>query len=681
MTRPALARRCDLIADEATPSWVSRLARINGVTTAREFCLDMGMTLEACVRGKIAALVKLQDLTGTALSSLQWASVSVDGHDLSLRGERLMPRGLRSAAFVLCPCCIADDMQSRGGDASEAAYGRTLWRLSVVRSCARHGSAIVTIPHDPTVSPHDFAAHIQSRRDAILHRADAHPARAISSLQTYAEDRFESRARARSWLDGMPLHATVETCETLGLLVSLGASAWMTRVSEAELHRAGHVGFEIATQGEDAIRAVLVQAQRAFPDKRRSKDGPYTVFGPLYRAMAKRQNDPAFSAILDVLRRHIQETTPVGPGETVLGQPITTRHVHSIQTASRETGRHPKRLRKVLAAAGLIEEGHEAFSDGHVLFNVARADRFLKAEARGLDLGAAAAYLGMTPYQARILGNAGILRSYVEHTGEDDTRRHTFATDDLDAFIARLTENAEAIDRPTDTMLSIPAAAHRTKCEASRVVQWILDGRLAWVGRHTARTQYESILVELREIERYAYALDPDTIPIREAAKLLRKPRSVVDHLIANGLIKTITTKLPSNNLNARLVRQSDVKAFLETHIFLSTIAKEMGTRSEFIANRLNGGAHMINSNNLVMTYYRRDSIPLEIIQIQTRQPAYDVMMTALRTHRIINTAELDQIVKAEGWTQAEAYRAKRKLKNDKVAFCNNRIWTLVGII
>ena len=92
----------------------------------------------------------------------------------------------------------------------------------------------------------------------------------------------------------------------------------------------------------------------------------------------------AFDPVRDLMRAHILETTPVGPGAEVLGRPVERRILHSVHSASLETGAHPKRLRKLLAAAGLLSAGHEAEPNDRVLFGAEPARRVLEAVVDGL---------------------------------------------------------------------------------------------------------------------------------------------------------------------------------------------------------------------------------------------------------------------------------------------------------
>jgi hypothetical protein len=60
--------------------------------------------------------------------------------------------------------------------------------------------------------------------------------------------------------------------------------------------------------------------------------------------------------------------------------------LHSIRTLSKETGLHPKRLRKLLEAAGLLSEGSDDHVDGNCLFDAQRGST-LAAQAKAAIAG------------------------------------------------------------------------------------------------------------------------------------------------------------------------------------------------------------------------------------------------------------------------------------------------------
>lgn len=76
--------------------------------------------------------------------------------------------------------------------------------------------------------------------------------------------------------------------------------------------------------------------------------------------------------LLDLLPLHVAITACELFGDVVFGKPVERRVLHSIRTLSKETGLHPKRLRKLLQAAGMLPEGSDDLVDGNCLFDAQR---------------------------------------------------------------------------------------------------------------------------------------------------------------------------------------------------------------------------------------------------------------------------------------------------------------------
>ncbi|WP_144055630.1 hypothetical protein [Octadecabacter antarcticus] len=118
-------------------------------------------------------------------------------------------------------------------------------------------------------------------------------------------------------------------------------------------------GFEVASQGEDAIFTALSELQK-LPGK--SLDYPASIFPVLYDYLAKKyRGNSDYSPFRDLMRRHMLRTWPLGIGNEIFGDPVLKRSLHSVRTAALETGVDQRRLRKMLVTAGLI---HETESDG-----------------------------------------------------------------------------------------------------------------------------------------------------------------------------------------------------------------------------------------------------------------------------------------------------------------------------
>ncbi|KQT61045.1 hypothetical protein ASG52_17580 [Methylobacterium sp. Leaf456] len=609
---PVLALRCRLAPGESVSSFTARLAERNGVRSARDFCLDMGMTFQACVDGEPTALAKLAILTDIPVKALEQASLRRDGIDFRLRGESLARRSVRRARIHACPACLRADIEAAAGCDEPAPYGRTEWLLRVFRACPVHACALVEIGREELDGPHalhDFALHMRGREAEIARLADAAVPRTPSALEAYVRDRLEATARGGTLLDGLDLHAAITTCEMLGLLATRGPAAKLRSLTEEEWHDAGDAGYCFARGGEEGIRALFEEVWRAHPFGGRGGEGPHAAFGLLYEWLAHDQEGAAFDAVRGILRRFIVETVPVGPGDDVLGQPVEKRVLHSIYTASREYGRHPKRLRKVLAAAALIGEDHQRFADHLVTFDAERARSFLVNDETCIPLKEVATYLNAGRVPAQILTAQGFVTPLAVHTGGRGRRRASYATADLDALLARLLDGAEAVTGTRDQAYPIPFAAKRANCSIAEITRLILDRKLTWIGRQAGVDGYLSVLVDLPEIKRHVHGPAYEGMTARAVEKILKTSTAVVTGLIREGFLPRRTVINPINRCPVDLISHADLDTFRAKYVSLSELAKTRGVWPGALVEALTGVPPAIEKSRVGAAFYLREIV------------------------------------------------------------------------
>ena len=118
------------------------------------------------------------------------------------------------------------------------------------------------------------------------------------------------------------------------------------------------------------------------------------IFGRIYQVLEYGREDPSYDGVRDLVGHFIRTRFPVGPGDVVFGKPVMERRLHSIRTLSTETRLHPKRLRKLLEAAGALPEGSDDLSGGNCLFDAQRGSIVaLEAVAATLSVRKAGEYL------------------------------------------------------------------------------------------------------------------------------------------------------------------------------------------------------------------------------------------------------------------------------------------------
>lgn len=607
--KPTLALRCDLKVDESLPSWISRLALHNGVETAREFCLDMGLTFQACVDGCPDALAKLTALTGTSIQTLEHACIKPAGTEYDVGGQRFARSMLRRSNVHVCPICIDQDLYG-SHQAGEAAYGRLEWLLTVFRSCPYHHCAIVSLVQSTRPQTHDFALHMREANADIDCIEERIVPRRPSGLEAYVRARLANRPTGADWLDSLAMHAAITTCEMLGIVRTHGADVKTKTLSDQALHDAGRTGFDIARHGESAILELMADISRQHPYNRSGRQGPATVFGPFYRTMVTGRRADAFEPIRDLIREHVITTMPVGPGDQILGKPVERRVWHSLVTAARESNRHPMRLRKGLEAAGLLEPGHERLSDHFVLLDAERIAPFLETYARGLSANKAHKYMNCGPKQFELLTAHGYVRPYIVHRGGRDDDRATYAPADLDAFINHLRASAVPVQQTDLRRRTIPKAAKRLRCSSAEIVKHIINKQLRWVGCLDDVRGYLSLVVDVYELDALRNSTDVGGVPVNNAIKILRTAYYVMHGLIREGYFKRRTVRDPRAWKPYDVNERAELDKFNTTYISIYQLSKLHDVHHSRIMKEMANIKPAITKAQVGATFYRRDMIP-----------------------------------------------------------------------
>jgi hypothetical protein len=201
------------------------------------------------------------------------------------------------------------------------------------------------------------------------------------------------------------------------------------------------------------------------------------VFGRIYQVLELGREDKAYDPMRDLVGNFIRTRLPVGPGDVVFGKPVDHRLLHSIRILATVTGLHPKRLRKLLQASGMLPEHSDDLVDANCLFDAQRGSTLAThASAATLSVSDAGKYLNAPRVQRDRLYRAGIIVPRIR--GGDHGAADQFAPEDLDAFLARLLGGAQPVWAAAGGQVTIPQAAHRAFCMSEDVVLLVLDGKI-----------------------------------------------------------------------------------------------------------------------------------------------------------------------------------------------------------
>ena len=270
-----------------------------------------------------------------------------------------------------------------------------------------------------------------------------------------------------------------------------------------------------------------------------------------------------------VISDFIKANFPLKAGDLVLGEVILERKLHSVSSMAKEIGFGVPRMTKLLRLHGVIGSDQAGLAPHNIVFDAVKGTEAVRESVTALPYRGAARYLGTGRHQVYMLAEANFIQPI--ESGPLGLRA-TFAPAMLDAFVARLLKGAQIVQRKATNHITIAQAARRATCTQADVAKLILDGELKWVGTLGQKRDYQSILVDLSEVQRAAHALDPETISLLQFAKRFGYKKEVAHGLAKYGHINVVTHKRAGHQVSR--VPLSEVEAFRQRYISLSELGR-----------------------------------------------------------------------------------------------------------
>jgi TniQ len=594
--------------DRETPaSFASRLARRNFVS-ARDLAKDFGLSFQKIVDGDANEIRRLADLAGASVKDLLANAIRKIGTAFEFRGQNISKVGLRRARVHVCPHCIQEDIGSSELPADLAAYGRFDWTIGSIRSCAKHSVPLVEVARD--LQPghyHDFSRNIAAAIPAMDRLAQEAPRRPASGLETYLAARIEGRAD-HPWLDSLPFSAAAWTTEVVGAVAEFGKRVNLDLLGEDQMYRAGATGFEITKAGAAGIDDFMARLKREHvPKKEGSADGPQATYGKLFMCFAQGLPDPAYDLVRATLGDHILANFPLGPGDELFGKPVEIRRFHSIRSASKHYGMHPKRLRKLIEVEGLVAD--RSVKDRDVLFDAGVADRLFKREADSLTLTQVEKYLNAPRPLPKYFLEAGLIR---RHSVGSDALHEVFFKSELDQFLTTLFHKAETVTHARPDAHEIRTVAHRANCSVVEILRLIIDGRLAWIGRLAGVHGLAAILVDLDEVKSMTTLPDLGGLIPANALRALRVNCKVMTGLLRVGAFKTVVQRHPIKRNPQVVIPFEEIERFKSEYVSLFTAARSQGKHMPVLLRELRalGVQPVPQFKGVGATFFKRADVP-----------------------------------------------------------------------
>ncbi len=480
---------------ETLASFTSRLAAANGLT-ATEFCKDLGLSFSAVILGDTNSLAKIADLSGADAQVLAaWSPQKTEERRTDLRGHSFLSKTLRTAQVRGCLHCLAEDAARNPKQPELELALRGAWMVPHMQICLRHGTPLMPLwEHAQPTQRYDSALNFRDTWSKL--EATTNPLKPVapSRFDLWIADRLVGNLQ-NTWLDNHPLQAASSFCFALGTAIG--------RVKPIKNQRDAYArGFDVARGGPETIRCALESLQHL---PLGPQAGAKKVFPKLYERLAyDTADDPEYDVYRDILRAHMTATWPLEAGQDILGASLKRRRLHSVRTAAKAYKIDPRRLRKMLAAAGVVPAAgaQGARADTWDVFPAEDMHARLGQFSRLCDAKEFAASLNMSRSQFNLLVRDGVLRPCLPNADV----KTIWDPEDGATFLASVFEHARSLKHVDAPWVHISKSAQRLKISPAPIIRAIQTGRFDHLGCSAQHTGYAALFVDHDEVSSFLKA-------------------------------------------------------------------------------------------------------------------------------------------------------------------------------
>ena len=343
----------NLQEDELLGSWLSRLARLNGIAGVADLLKDFDISPAAFHAGQKDELDRVAQVFAIDPAVVSQRSFQRREGERTQIGGYVMADGAMSRGQLrVCPACLRDDIGTTlDGATAFRIYGRLFWALQSARCCPKHHLLLVG-PPEPGPN-HEF--HL-SWEPWLLDIFDGDLDRQVASegrFETFVARSLAGETPARSsLLATLPLHVVGVAAEVVGLTHRYGVKWSRNSASDEEMATATDAGFDLLQKGEGAVRTLLDRLRLAPGQPQQRPNGRY---GQIYHWLRRGAGSGSdFRFLQDVLGQHILENWAASEAELEHEGLPGPRRFHSALTAAAQFGMRPKQVQNLLRDAGLV---------------------------------------------------------------------------------------------------------------------------------------------------------------------------------------------------------------------------------------------------------------------------------------------------------------------------------------
>ena len=577
-----LPLRPSLKARETLPSYLSRFASMNGVSPI-DFASDIGFSFRRALKFDDAALDRLAVLGGLENSAIEamvsWTGRPIGDVRMMFRGEVFVSRAVRNPVMRGCPVCLREDAGAASGDPLNVMAMRGDWLLRETSLCCRHHHPLVPLWRNNKPSQRfDIASNLRPLVDGLMKGEFDQPGREPSPYDLWLDQRLETGAD-ETGLARYDLYAATTICGLLGAELLRDE---MNVDEEGARAKAQAAGFAVLDQGEEALRCTF----RSMVERTTgSQSAPAQAFGKLYRSFVwGLLREEGFDPFRQILRECILETWPFAEGQDVLGEPVAERRLHTLRTASIETGLRPALIKAFLVDAGALPENDDRPPARRTFDAVRYAD--LLAELPTLvGPKKMRAAIGATLGQLKALREDGIL---LPRTERPEVKRPWRISDGL-ALLDELTALSVVLLQGEDAAWEpIQKAVVRRRLRVGAIIGAVREGALR-LARDPEVFGYRSFLVEKAAIDQICkdVVLPPGMTAAAFGRSIGMRDKGCFLALIAAGHTPAGTVPHAGTGKPVPFVTPGDIAAFRRRFVTSSMMEREFGLHRQTCLARL----------------------------------------------------------------------------------------------
>ncbi len=494
---------------------------------------------------------------------------------MEFRAEAFVSRSLRNPTVRGCPVCLREDVEAYDDPPLEAMVMRGDWQFREVVLCLRHHHPLVPLwtaahPSDR----HDIGARLNEIAHDLMAGKLDQQIQSPTPYDFWLDGRLEN-GRDATWLAQHDLYSAASFCRILGReLLRLDSPADVGEISLEMRSRAR--GFEVASKGEASILAALKELMQFAISRNLEITG---ALGDLfYRRKSSVSFDlDCFAPFHRILRQFAVENWPIETGGFVYGKPFPERILHSVRTASTETGLGRDLLGQLLVEVGAVDPKD----------NRPEAWKTFPVKEYALFLSEVPSWLGSLEIRQAMGASRREFNTLVQdqvltpRTRLPNVKKIWCPSDGME-LVANLKAAASPITKEDDNWEKLQDAKNRSGISVGALIGAIRSGDLQ-VGARDGQTGYQSICVLKQEVDRLARPTGTprpeDCLPassFERSIGLRTKGRFLA--LVRKGHTPATRMRHPTTGAWQYFMTEADIAAFHHRFMTLSSMANEFGS-------------------------------------------------------------------------------------------------------